>query len=176
MITIEWILSQIFAFLGLIFIVISFQQKETKNLKKLNLIATIFIFIGLCFLGNMSAITIGCIGVIRNIISLFFSYKPPANKNIKSIISIIIIFALIILNIIFWTNLLNLLSILMGSLQVYTFMQESAEKIRKYSVVTEIIAIIYFTLLASPTNIVIEIVSLISAIIGIRRLDRKKNL
>lgn len=175
MITTEWVISQIFAFLGLIFVVISFQQKETKTLKILILIAASFIFAGLCFLGNTSAIIIGCIGVIRNIISLFLTYKQPTNKNIKNVISLSIVLALIILNIIFWNNILNLLSILLGSLQVYTFMQESASKIRKYSVITEVVAIIYCALLVSPTNIIIEAVTLISAIIGIRRLDRKKN-
>lgn len=173
-ITWQWIVNQIFAFIGLIFVIISFQQKSTKKLLFLRNFATGFVFIGLCFLGNISAIIFCGAGVIRNLVSLFFAYKPDTKKTIKYIASILIVLLLITLNIIYWNNLYNLYSIMLGTLAVITFMQEKSSTIRKLSVVNEILSITYYTLLMSPTNIIIEVVGLISAIVGIIRLDIKK--
>ena len=61
-----------------------------------------------------------------------------------------------------------------GTFAVFTFMQEKASMIRKLSVISEILSITYFALLLSPTNVIIEVVGLISAIIGIIRLDLNK--
>ena len=171
----QWIVNQIFAFVGLIFVVISFQQKSTKKLLILRNFATGFVFIGLCFLGNISAIIFCGAGVIRNLVSLYFAYKPDTKKSLKYIASILIILLLVVLNIIYWKNLYNLYSIMLGTLAVITFMQEKASTIRKLSVVAEILSIIYYSLLLSPTNVVIEVVGLISAIVGIVRLDLKKS-
>ena len=175
-ITWQWIANQIFAFIGLIFVIISFQQKSTKKLLFLRNFATGFVFIGLCFLGNISAIIFCGAGVIRNLVSLYFAYKPDTKKTIKYIASILIVLLLITLNIIYWNNLFNLYSIMLGTLAVITFMQEKSSTIRKLSVVNEILSITYYTLLMSPTNIIIEVVGLISAIVGIIRLDIKKKI
>ena len=175
-ITWQWIVNQIFAFIGLIFVIISFQQKSTKKLLFLRNFATGFVFIGLCFLGNISAIIFCGAGVIRNLVSLYFAYKPNTKKTIKYIASILIVLLLITLNIIYWNNLFNLYSIMLGTLAVITFMQEKSSTIRKLSVVNEILSITYYTLLMSPTNIIIEVVGLISAIVGIIRLDIKNKI
>lgn len=175
-ITWQWIVNQIFAFIGLIFVIISFQQKSTKKLLFLRNFATGFVFIGLCFLGNISAIIFCGAGVIRNLVSLYFAYKPDTKKTIKYIASILIVLLLITLNIIYWNNLYNLYSIMLGTLAVITFMQEKSSTIRKLSVVNEILSITYYTLLMSPTNIIIEVVGLISAIVGIIRLDIKNKI
>lgn len=175
-ITWQWVVNQIFAFIGLIFVIISFQQKSTKKLLFLRNFATVFVFIGLCFLGNISAIIFCGAGVIRNLVSLYFAYKPDTKKIIKYIASILIVLLLITLNIIYWNNLYNLYSIMLGTLAVITFMQEKSSTIRKLSVVNEILSITYYALLISPTNIIIEVVGLISAIIGIIRLDIKKKI
>lgn len=174
-ITWQWIVNQIFAFIGLIFVIFSFQQKSTKKLIILRNFATGFVFIGLCFLGNISAIIFCGAGVIRNLVSLYFAYKPNSKKNVKYLASVLIIMLLVILNIIYWKNLYNLYSMVLGTLAVITFMQEKASTIRKLSVVSEVLSITYYALLLSPTNVVIEVVGLVSVIVGIVRLDLKKD-
>ena len=79
----QWITNQILAFVGLIFVVISFQQKNSKELLIYRNIATLFVFIGLCFLGNYSAIIFCGVGVLRNLVALFFAYKPNTKKYIN---------------------------------------------------------------------------------------------
>ena len=173
-ITWQWIVNQIFAFIGLVFVVFSFQQKSTKKLLLLRNFATGFVFIGLCFLGNISAIIFCGAGVIRNLVSLYFAYKTDTKKIIKYIASILIVLLLIVLNVIYWKNLYNLYSIVLGTIALITFMQEKSSTIRKLSVVSEILSITYYALLLSPTNVVIEVVGLVSVIVGIIRLDINK--
>lgn len=171
----QWIVNQIFALIGLVFVVISFQQKDSKKLIILRNFATLFVFIGLCFLGNISAIIFCGAGVIRNLITLYFAYKPNASKVLKYTSSVLLILLIAILNIIYWKNLYNLYSIILGTAAVITFMQTKASTIRKMSVFTEILSIVYYALLLSPINVAIEVIGLISVIVGIIRLDIKKN-
>ena len=173
-ITWQWIVNQIFAFIGLVFLIISFQQTTKTKLLILRNFASFFVFVGLCFLGNPSAIIFSAANVIRGLIYLYFAYKPDTKKMIQYIASILIILFLIILNIIYWKNYYNIFSIVLGILAVITFMQEKPSTIRKFSILPEVLAIVYYILLFSPTNIIIEVVGLISIIIGIIRLDIKK--
>ena len=106
----QWIVSQIFAFIGLVFVVISFQQKSSVKLLIFRNIATLFVFIGLCFLGNVSAIIFCGVGAIRNLVALYFAYKPDSSKILKYILSGLLILTLVVLNIIYWKNLYNLYS------------------------------------------------------------------
>ncbi len=170
----EWILNQVFAFIGLIFVVISFQQKDSKKLLIFRNIATLFVFIGLIIYGNVSAIIFCGVGAIRNLVALYFAYKPNTNKIYKYIASVVLALILVVLNIIYWKNYLNIFSIVIGILAIITFMQNKASTIRKLSVSLEILSISYYGLLLSPTNAAIEVIGLISAIIGILRLDREK--
>ena len=169
----NWIVNQILAFCGLVFVVISFQQKDSKKLLIYRNIATLFVFIGLCFLGNVSAIIFCGVGALRNLIALYFAFKPDIKKIIKVVLSSLLVITLLVLNIVCWKNYMNLFSIFLGTLAVVTFMQSKASVIRKLSVVMEIFSIIYYSLLLSPTNVVIEVIGLTSAVIGIIRLDLK---
>ena len=172
----QWYVNQGFAFIGLILVILSFQQKSTLKLIIIRNFATLSVFTGLCFLGNASAIIMCGAGVLRNAVALFFAIKPNLNhKQIyKYASSVVIVLLLIVLNIIFWNNWFNIYSMVLGAFNVYTFMQERASKIRICSVIAEILAITYFAILLSPTNIVIETVGLISAIVGIIRFDIHK--
>ncbi|MBQ8844463.1 MAG: YgjV family protein [Clostridia bacterium] len=175
MITWQWIVSQIFALIGLIYLCFSFQQKTSIRLILLRNIATLHVFTGLCFLGNLSAIIMCGAGIIRNAVSLYFSIKPETKNVIKYFLFSIISLLLVALNIIFWENYYNLFSIFIGLMLIYTFMQVNPAKIRVWSIISGVFAVVYFCLLFSPINIVIELVGVISAIVGIIRLDRNKN-
>lgn len=174
-ITWQWIVSQIFALIGLVYLCFSFQQKTSIKLILLRNIATLHVFTGLCFLGNLSAIIMCGAGIVRNAVSLYFSFKPKTKNIIRYLLFLIIAILLVVLNIIFWENYYNLLSIFLGLMLIYTFMQVKPAKIRIWSIISGVVAIVYFCLLFSPINIIIEYVGVISALVGIIRLDRNKN-
>ena len=170
----QWWVAQGFALVGLIFVIISFQQKEAKKLVWLRSIATWFVFGGLFFLGNLSAIIMCGAGVLRNAVALVFAYKPETKIIWKYVAGGLIVALLIALNIIFWKDYYNLYSIVLGAFNVFTFLQPTAKRIRYCSVVSEVLAITYYSLLFTPINIVIEVFGITSAIVGIIRLDIKK--
>ena len=105
--------------------------------------------------------------------ALYVLYRP--NKTAKWVMSGVIVALLIILNIVFWENYLNIFSIVFGISMVISFMQKEAKTIRKISILVGIIGITYYALLQTPINIVIEAVGMGSAIVGIIRLDIGQN-
>lgn len=113
-------------------------------------------------------------GVIRNLITLYFAYKPDTKKVLKYVSSALLILLTIILNIIYWKNYYNLYSIVLGTITVITFMQTKTSTIRQFSVVVLTLSIVYYILLLSPMNVVITVTGLISNIIGIIRLDIRR--
>ena len=172
--SLQWYISQAFAFIGLIFIVISNQQKSTKKYIWLYTIATLAVVIGLAINGEISALILCVAGIIRNITSLIFAYYPNTKNSIKIVSTIFVLSLIVVLNIIFWQNYLNLLSILVGTLLVICFLQKTPKLMRRWMVVTEIVSIVYYSLLLLPINVAIELFGLISAIVGIVRLDLNK--
>ena len=46
-------------------------------------LATLFVFIGLIIYGNTSAIIFCGVGALRNLVALYFSYKPDTKKLYK---------------------------------------------------------------------------------------------
>lgn len=172
--TIEWIINQVFATIGLLFVILAFQQKEAKRIILFYTLATLFVLIGMCVYGNVSSIILCAVGLLRNLVTLYYAYKPDTKRIVKLIASIILIAMLITFNIIFWDNYLNILSMIIGITAVITFMQKNAAIIRKLSVLFELLLITYFALLLSPINVIMEILGLTSVIVGIIRLDIKK--
>ncbi len=175
----QWFVSQGFALIGLIFVVISTQQKTTKGIMIHRNIATISVFIGLCFLGNLSSIILCGVGILRNLIGLIFSIKKNTKQYVKIISGVCLVALLITLNIIFWKDWLNILSIVLGTMLIITFLQKSPKAVRIWTVASEVVSITYYGLLLSPINVGIEVFGLVSAIVGIIRLDinrKPKNL
>ena len=143
---------------------------------KLNIykgISTLFSLIGLCFLGQPSAIILNAIGVLRSSMVIAFGLKPDINKKLKySLVSTLIII-LITLNIVFWQGFYTILSILIGSTLIITYIQKDAYTIRTMVCGVSIVSAIYYTLIQSPLNAIIDLIGFMSSIIGIFRLDLK---
>lgn len=170
----QWWTNQAFALVGLVLVIISFQQKGTKKIIFVRCFATLTVFIGLCFLGNISAMIMCGAGVIRNFVTLYFAYKPQTKNLYRWIASVLICILIISLNIIFWENLYNVFSIIIGIGNVVTFMQKNPKVIRALAVVMGVLLVTYFSLLLSPTNIAIETAGLVSALVGVFRFDLAK--
>lgn len=174
----QWWVAQSFAFVGLVFILISFQQKSSIKLVWLKSLSTFSVFVGFCVLGNIPALIMNGAGVLRNSVAMFFAYKPDAKKAYKYIAGGVIVFLLIALNIVFWKDYYNLYSMILGASFVLVYLQPTTARIRYVSILPEIGAVVYYSLLFAPMNVAIEAVGLISAIVGIFRIDKptyKKN-
>jgi len=170
----QWWLSQLFATISLIFLVISFQQSTSKKILIFKMVSTFAALIGTIFLGNISAVILCAVGAYRNVTELYFAYHPTTPKKVKIGTKISVVFLLVFFNIIFWKDYTNILSIILGILCLLAFMQRHPENIRKFSLAANSLGIIYYVILFSPMNIAIETFGLISVIVGIIRLDYVK--
>lgn len=168
----QWWTAQGFALLGLVFILFSFQQRSKIKLVWLKSLSTLCVFVGFVFFGSISAMLMNGAGVLRNSVATYFAYKPETKKRYKYIAGGAIVALLIALNIVFWKDFYNLYSIILGTLFVLAYLQPTSSRIRYASIVPETAAVVYYSLLFAPMNIAIEAVGLISAIVGIFRLDK----
>ena len=167
----QWWLSQFFATISLIFLVISFQQVTSKRILIFKMFSTFAALIGTIFLGNISAVILCSVGAYRNVIGLYFAYHPTTPKKVRYGTRISVLVMLVFFNILFWVNYTNILSIILGILCLLTYIQRHPEKIRRYAIVAHIMGIIYYIILVSPMNITIEVFGMTSVIIGILRFD-----
>ena len=170
----NWWLAQGLLCITLALVVWSMQQKNAVRLIWWRLGATASCLIAVTFLGSLPLIFINIAGAIRNIATLYFAYKPDTKRTVKWIASIFIVGLLVSLNIIFWQNYLNVLSIAYGTGLVIAFMQREAKVIRKLCIIVCVLGIIISALSKSPMNVAIETFCLASAIVGIIRHDIKK--
>ena len=167
----QWWLSQFFATISLIFLVISFQQVTSKRILIFKMFSTFAALIGTIFLGNISAVILCSVGAYRNVTGLYFAYHPTTPKKVRYGTRISVLVMLVFFNILFWVNYTNILSIILGILCLLTYIQRHPEKIRRYAIVAHIMGIIYYIILVSPMNITIEVFGMTSVIIGILRFD-----
>ena len=113
-------------------------------------------------------------GFVRSVILLILSYKADISKAIKWSVFGVLAVSLIALNIIFWENYLSLMSIAVGMAFLTAFIQSKPANVRRVSIVAASLAIIFYILSFLPVNAVINISVLVSSIVGLVRLDRKK--
>ena len=151
-----WWLSQFFATISLIFLVISFQQSTSKKILITKAYSTFAALIGVIFLGNISAIVLCAVGAYRNVTGLYFAYHPTTSKKIKYATRLSVAIMLVFFNILFWVDYTNILSIILGMLCLLTYIQRYPDKIRKFGFAAHVMGIIYYIILLSPMNITIE--------------------
>lgn len=170
----QWWVSQSFALVSMIFAFTAMQQRKRTKILWHRSIYSLLLFIGVCFLGKISAIIMVGIGFFRTLVLLFLAYKTKLSKLIKWLVFAGLAAILITLNIIFWENYLSLLSIAVGLAFLIAFIQEKTINVRRVSIVAALIAIVFYILVLSPANAIINVAVLVSSIIGLFRINRKE--
>lgn len=176
MFTWQWWVCQSFVLIALVLVVISTQQRTALKLNIYKGISTFFSFIGLCFLGQPSAIILNGVGVLRSIMVIAFGIKPNVNKRLKYSLVSALLALLVILNIVFWQSFYNLLSIIIAGTLIITYIQRDAKTIRTMVCGVSIVSAIYYTLIQSPMNAIIDLIGFMSSIVGIFRIDMKSSV
>ena len=172
-ITWQWWVAQGFALVSIIFCITAMQQKKTSDILWHRTIYSLFIFGCGCFLGVLPAIIMMGVAFLRNLILLLLSFKTKISKLAKGWIFAALAASLIALNIIFWENYLSLLSIAVGLAFLTAFIQSNPANVRRVSIVAASLAIVFYVLVFSPVNAIINIAVLTSSIVGLVRLDKR---
>jgi len=170
----QWWVCQAFSTVSIIFCVTAMQQRKTTDILWHRSIFSLLLFGGVCFLGKLPAMIMIGMGFIRSVILLILSYKAELSKLIKWSVFAVLAVSLVVLNIIFWENYLSLLSIAVGMAFLTAFIQSKPANVRRVSIAAASLAIIFYILMFLPVNAVINVSVLISSVVGLVRLDRRK--
>lgn len=170
----QWWVAQSFALVALILVICSNLSKDIKGITKYKLISTSFSFTGICFLGQMAAIILNAIGILRGTVAVILAYHPNIPNKVRWSLAAMIIVILISLNIIFYTSYTSILSMIVGTGLIIAFMQKKASVIRIITVIMCSISTTLYVIINSPISALMDFTSLASAFIGIIRIDLKK--
>jgi|GEM_PF-2606668 len=157
---------------ALVFVIIQMQQKTAKRLLWYRMTATVIGLVAVSFIGVWSVIILMLAGILRVGVALYFAYNPNTKTIFKVIAGILIIALIITLNIIFWEGWISIFSMVFGASMVVMYLQKTAKTIRKFGILVGILGVTFYVIQLMPMNIAIELLALISVIVGIIRLDR----
>ena len=172
-----WWVAQSLATISIIFAFSAMQQKNRTDILWHRSIYALLVFAGGVFLGKASVMIMLGVAFIRNLILLLLSYKhssKAAFQRIKWSIFGVLAVSLVALNLVFWENYLSLLSMADGLIFLTAFIQTKPVNIRRITVVGASTSIVYFVLIFSPVNVAINIAVLISSIVGLCKIDKRK--
>lgn len=150
------------------------QQKSRISILSWNLAAAVAMFISCCCLWQFSAMILMGVSSVRSVTALIFAIKPNVKKWIFITTNVVLALSIIVFNIVFWNGYLSIFSIIIGIGSIISFAQVKPKNIRLTIAPIQVISTIYYILMLAPINAMIELTALISAIVGMIRLDFKK--
>ena len=158
-------LGQLMGLMALIILIISFQTNEKNRLLRLQIFSSIFFALQYLFLGAPIGCLINLTTIIRNIL---FS----KSKNIAC--SVIIILIMVIISIIFYTDLVSILPSIAVILYTIALWQDSLKITRIVEVISCLLFIVYSISVYAIVGLIATIIELIFVLIAIYRFDIKK--
>ena len=160
------IVGQILGFIYLIIFVISFQFKKLETLMKIRIVSKIIATLHYLFLSAYS-------GAVSQFISIFpnyFSYKYQGQKN--KIIAFLFIIIFFISGILTYQNIYDTLPIIGSILTVIAIFQTNTKYVRLFQLIISPFFLVYNIVSHSYAGIIMEILVVISCLIGMMRLDK----
>ena len=165
-ITINFIIAQVFGIIALIVLIISFQKNTTKKLLKLQVMSSLLYALQYLFLNAYTGLYMNIACAFRNI--LFYKEK-------KSLIKLIIIIVLmIILGILSYSNIYSLLPMIAVIIYSIALWYGNLKIIRIVEVISCSLYIIYNIKVLAITGFIATIIELIGAIVAIIKSKNKE--
>lgn len=176
-ITLTYIISQVFIIFNYIFLGITYQLKNRKYILIFNILSLTSVGIGYLLLNAKTGLAMAIVSIIRNIIFMYdekiHGKSLKINKN--DICILLFIYALcIILAILTYSGPLSLLSVAATMLFTYSVWQKNTKTYKWLGIPVCIIWLSYNIYIKSLFGIILELVLMISAVIGIIRENLEK--
>ena len=165
-------LIQLIGFIGLLFLVLSFQQNNRNKILILILIGQIIFLIHFIFLEAWTAVAMNSVGAIR---TLVFQYKGRKNWAGKSFWPITFIMGFIVFGFLAWESWYSILPIIAMSIETVGLWMRNPKTIRFINLFPHPPWFTYNLIVGSWPGIVTEILIFTSILIGIWRFDMRKS-
>ena len=167
-----YIAGQLVGILVAIVAILSLQCKNIKKLLALQVLANGLLMLNYALLDNWSGAIVGILGAVQTVIVFLFRSKE---KSIPLYITILFMASFIASTIFTYQKPLDILPCVAALLFVLITIQEKTSVCRKFALPNNITWIIYDIGAGAWTTLITHILLLISAIVGIIRLDIKKD-
>ena len=175
--TVTYVLSQVFIIINYVLLMATYQVKSRKAILMFNFGAIIATGLSYVFLSAWSGLAMVIVAVVRNIIFMLDEKKNGKSDKItrKDIIILAVLYAISIISAIYtYKGFLSLMSVFATMLYTYSVWQKKTSVYKILGLPVGIIWIIYNIYIVSIFGIILEIVLLISAILGIIRENKTK--
>ena len=176
-ITIQYIISQVFTVISYIFLALTYQVKNRRNVITFNLLAQIAFIVAYILLGAWSGLAMVFVAIARNIIFIIDENKN-GKRNTMGKIDIVVLIVVYIIStmsgIFTYQGLLSLIPVLATMLYTYAVCQKNIKTYKLLGIPTEILWTFYNFYIKSILGIILQAVMLVSCFIGYFR-EAKKN-
>ena len=163
----KFIIAQVFGYIGLVLTIAAYQCKKHKGVMLLKTSSELFFAVQYFLLGTYTGMAMNFVSSARN---LTFSYLVEKGKSTRPFqIIFCVLFA--VFGIITWQNYLSLFIILAKLLTTVAYGMKNTKLLRYATVPTSIFWMIYNFSCRSSAGVICEILSLVSLISAIIRID-----
>lgn len=170
MLTFSYILSQVFAIIYYILFDITYYMKNKKNILLLGVIGIFIHSISYALLGGWSAVAMGIVAVLRNIIFIFEEKKEKKNKIILYILFLITIIS----GIFTYDSIFSIFPVIATILYTYSIWQKNIRKYKLIGIITGILFVTYNIYVQSIFGIIAEFILTLCSLNGYI-IDLKKS-
>lgn len=154
MLSISYILSQLFAVIYYILFAITYYMKSKKIILVLGVISIFIHSISYALLGGWTAVAMGIVAVLRNII---FIYEEKKNK--KNILILYTLFLITIISGIFtYDGIISILPVVGTILYTYSIWQSNIKQYKLIGFITDVFLVIYNIYIKSIFGIISEFI------------------
>ena len=168
----EYVISQVLTVLMYVFLGMTYYAKDRKKVLILSFLSLIANGLAYVFLSAWSGLAMCIVAFIRNIIFLIDEKKNGKRDQISKfdIGVLVVLYVISIISAVFtYEGFLSLLSVFATMLYTYSVWQKKTSIYKMLGIIVEAIWMIYNIYIFSILGIIVEILLLISAIIGIIR-------
>ena len=166
-----YLVSQIFAFLSIVFDLVAIQQRKKARLLNMDAMAAFCSFLHYAFLMAWPGIVNKTITTARNGIA---AYKASKKKRSSKYLPVIFITLYIILGIVTFESPISLLPMIAASVYTATIYLCDVKVIRYASVFTNVLWLIYNLSVFSIVGMAAQIILIVNGCIAIYRYRKKK--
>jgi len=164
--TTEYIISQIFTIISYIFLASTYHAKKRKNIIILNCLVQIAFAIAYILLKASTGLAMSIVALSRNIAMMINENQKGKMKKINVTILLPTVIASIVLSMFTYEGFWSLLPVIATILYTYAICQTDIKKYKLLGIPIEIMWVCYNIYIKSIFGIILEIVTLISCIIG----------
>ena len=166
-----YVISQIFAFLSIVFDMISIQQKKKARLLNMVTVAAFTSFLHYVFLGAWPGIVNKTITTVRNAIA---AHEASHKKKSANYLPIIFIICYIIFGIVTFDSLFSLLPMAASSTYSFVIYKCDVKKVRYTSIITNTLWLVYNICVFTIVGILAEILIIANGLIAVYKYRKKK--